>query len=59
MPGFQDGLLPLEGADPREERNLAFVGMTRARDRLVLTSSRSSASSPFMAGMSLAHAEWP
>ncbi len=43
--GMEDGLLPLrrEGstdADEEEERRLAYVGMTRARRRLVLTSAR-------------------
>jgi DNA helicase-2/ATP-dependent DNA helicase PcrA len=44
--GMEDGLLPLrrEGnadADEEEERRLAYVGMTRARRRLVLTFARS------------------
>jgi DNA helicase-2/ATP-dependent DNA helicase PcrA len=42
--GCEQGLLPLgrdDGdADLEEERRLAFVGMTRARDRLVLTSAK-------------------
>jgi DNA helicase-2/ATP-dependent DNA helicase PcrA len=43
--GMEDGLLPLrrEGsseADEEEERRLAYVGMTRARRRLILTSAR-------------------
>ena len=44
--GMEDGLLPLrrEGADAiedlEEERRLAYVGMTRARKRLYLTSAR-------------------
>jgi DNA helicase-2/ATP-dependent DNA helicase PcrA len=42
--GLEDGLLPLrrEGAieDLEEERRLAYVGMTRARSRLVLTCAR-------------------
>ncbi len=44
--GMEDGLLPLrrEGADSledlEEERRLAYVGMTRARKRLYLTSAR-------------------
>jgi DNA helicase-2/ATP-dependent DNA helicase PcrA len=44
--GMEDGLLPLrrEGADSiddlEEERRLAYVGMTRARKRLHLTSAR-------------------
>lgn len=42
--GLEDGLLPLrrEGAieDLEEERRLAYVGMTRARTRLILTCAR-------------------
>ncbi|HTU53278.1 MAG TPA: UvrD-helicase domain-containing protein [Acetobacteraceae bacterium] len=38
--GLEDGLLPLvdhEGAAPAEERRLFYVGVTRARERLVLS----------------------
>lgn len=39
--GVQKGILPLERADypvdSEEERRLFFVGMTRARDQLILT----------------------
>ena len=39
--GGRDGMLPLESrgraADPEEERRLLFVGMTRAREELILT----------------------
>lgn len=39
--GVQKGVLPLEKADypaePKEERRLFFVGMTRAKDQLILT----------------------
>ncbi len=46
MIGCEDGLLPFRRPDDRdddveEERRLAFVGMTRAKDRLFLTSARS------------------
>ncbi len=44
--GCEDGLLPLrwgsghDGADVAEERRLFFVGLTRARDRLLLSHAR-------------------
>ena len=45
MVGCEEGLLPFQSMggrdrDIEEERRLAFVGMTRAKDRLVLTSAR-------------------
>jgi len=45
MVGCEEGLLPFQPMngsvrDIEEERRLAFVGMTRAKDRLVLTSAR-------------------
>ena len=59
IPGFEDGLLPLEGSDGKEEQNLAFVGMTRAKDHLVLTMSRANPMSPFLARLPLTHIQWP
>jgi len=59
IPGFYDGLLPLEGSDLQEEQNLAFVGMTRAKDHLVLTMSRSMTTSPLLAGVPLTQVRWP
>ena len=48
--GAQKDILPLEKssypADPEEERRLFFVGMTRARDELILTYVREP--SPFL-----------
>jgi DNA helicase-2/ATP-dependent DNA helicase PcrA len=35
MPGVVNGTLPHSGGDEVEERNLAFVGMTRAKDHLI------------------------
>ena len=32
--GVEDGTLPLSRSDPREERRLLYVGMTRAEDLL-------------------------
>ena len=59
IPGFQAGLLPLDEADPQEERNLAFVGMTRAKDHLVLTMSRSQPVSPLLGGVPLTQVRCP
>lgn len=35
--GLQEGTMPLKRGDPEEERRLAYVAATRARDRLILT----------------------
>lgn len=59
IPGFHDGLLPLEGSDLHEEQNLAFVGLTRAKDQLVLTMSRAMPMSPLLAGVPLTPVRWP
>jgi DNA helicase-2/ATP-dependent DNA helicase PcrA len=59
VPGFQDGLLPLDGSDIREEQNLAFVGMTRARDQLILTMNRAFPPSPFLTRLPVQIAQWP
>ncbi|MFZ5759123.1 MAG: UvrD-helicase domain-containing protein [Thermodesulfobacteriota bacterium] len=49
--GMNDGLLPcrLAGCEPEEERRLFYVGMTRAKDRLLLCHSAAEAPSPFLA----------
>lgn len=48
--GARRGLIPLESqrrpADPEEERRLFYVGMTRAKDELVLLTSKEP--SPFL-----------
>lgn len=62
LAGLQEGLLPLERegvcADLEEERRLFFVGITRARDELILTAP--SPHSPFLVelpgGVQAAHA---
>lgn len=59
LPHFQDGILPLRKMDPREEQNLAFVGLTRARDFLTITLSRPARPSPFLAGMAVEVRQWP
>ena len=51
--GIKSGTLPLESprhpADPEEERRLLYVGMTRAREELLLTAAP--ALSPFLADL--------
>lgn len=59
LPGFNDGLLPLEAGDPSEEQNVAFVGLTRAKDQLVVTMSRPRPASPFLARLPLEMSRWP
>jgi len=59
VPGFQEGLLPLEGGDMQEEQNLAFVGMTRAKERLVMTMNRSEPPSRFLAPLPVVESTWP
>jgi uncharacterized protein (TIGR00375 family) len=39
--GMEEGLLPLSGAAIEEERRLCYVGLTRAREELVLVAARS------------------
>jgi DNA helicase-2/ATP-dependent DNA helicase PcrA len=65
LPGCEDGLLPLswgdgQDTDVAEERRLFFVGLTRARDRLILSHAakrlwrgrlREMAPSPFLAAL--------
>jgi uncharacterized protein (TIGR00375 family) len=57
--GCEDGLLPLtwpgsEEEDTAEERRLFFVGITRARSRLFLSSSARRPPSPFLADLAAA-----
>ena len=59
IPGFQEGLIPLDGADVTEERNLAFVGMTRPRFHLTLTLNRSKPPSQFLAKLPVRVFGWP
>jgi DNA helicase II / ATP-dependent DNA helicase PcrA len=39
LAGAEEGIAPLAGADPQEERRLFYVALTRARDRLFLSHS--------------------
>jgi Superfamily I DNA and RNA helicases len=48
MPGMQEGILPHSKSDESEERNLAFVGVTRAKDQLLLLSNDSMPISPYV-----------
>ncbi|OPX86430.1 MAG: ATP-dependent DNA helicase Rep [Pelotomaculum sp. PtaB.Bin117] len=52
--GVNDGMIPLRNSNPDfdidEERRLFYVGMTRARDELILLTSRTP--SPFTADIS-------
>lgn len=59
MPGMQNGLLPMSGGDDTEERNLAFVGVSRPKERLVLTSSATSQVSPFVPKIYQQAVKWP
>ena len=50
IPGWIEGRIPVVSDDPQTEQNLAFVGLTRAKDRLALTVP-GSPPSPFLRGM--------
>ena len=39
--GVEEGLIPIQGGDEDEERRLFYVGMTRAKDDLILLATRS------------------
>ena len=50
MPGCNVGILPISDGDVEEERRLFYVGMTRAKDRLVCSyATREGRVSPFLA----------
>ncbi len=50
IPGWIEGRIPLVSDDPQTEQNLAFVGLTRAKDRLALMVP-GSPPSPYLRGM--------
>jgi superfamily I DNA/RNA helicase len=50
IPGWIEGRIPVDSDDPQTEQNLAYVGLTRAKDRLALTVP-GSPPSPFLRGM--------
>jgi DNA helicase-2/ATP-dependent DNA helicase PcrA len=56
---FADGLIPMSKGDEIEERNLAFVGLSRPRYHLTMTINRSAKISPFLMGMQLENTPWP
>ena len=58
IPGFQEGMIPLEGADLQEERNLAFVGMSRPRFHLTLSLNRTLPPSQFLALLPVQVTSW-
>jgi DNA helicase-2/ATP-dependent DNA helicase PcrA len=37
LPAFEEGVLPLSSESPERERNLAYVAVTRARRRVVIS----------------------
>ena len=55
LAGVKKGIIPFESArhpsDPEEERRLFFVGLTRAKEELVLSAAPEF--SPFLDGMAL------
>jgi DNA helicase-2/ATP-dependent DNA helicase PcrA len=59
MPGVVNGTLPHSGGDEVEERNLAFVGMTRAKDHLIMTTNRQKEVSTFLNGTFDVVKQWP
>ncbi len=50
IPGWIEGRIPVDSDDPQTEQNLAYVGMTRAKDRLALMVP-GSPPSPYLRGM--------
>ncbi|MBS3750481.1 MAG: ATP-binding domain-containing protein, partial [Anaerolineales bacterium] len=50
IPGWIEGRIPVDSDDPQTEQNLAYVGLTRARDRLALTVP-GGPPNPFLRGM--------
>jgi DNA helicase-2/ATP-dependent DNA helicase PcrA len=50
IPGWIEGRIPVVSDDPQTEQNLAYVGMTRAKDRLALMVP-GSPPSPYLRGM--------
>ncbi len=59
MPNMQNGALPMAGGDKVEEQNLAFVGVSRPKQRLVLVSNAASAPSPFVTLAKQEAIKWP
>lgn len=53
--GINEGTLPMERSDEEEERRLLFVGITRAREELIL--SCGGTPSPFLEGLNVRHGD--
>lgn len=56
---FADGLVPMSKGDEVEERNLAFVSLTRPKTHLTITNNRTAGISPFLMGMQVENTPWP
>jgi DNA helicase II / ATP-dependent DNA helicase PcrA len=56
---FADGLIPMNKGDEVEEKNLAFVALSRPRYHLTITINRTARMSPFLMGMELENTPWP
>jgi DNA helicase-2/ATP-dependent DNA helicase PcrA len=59
IPDATDEVVPLKGQPLQPEKNLAFVGMSRAKDNLHIVTSRSGSPSRFLAGMPAQMIQWP
>lgn len=61
IPGMHNGIIPLQGSEIGDERNLAFVGLSRAKDHLVLTMNRTEDPSTLLSGVSryVEAVQWP
>ena len=59
IPGMQDGMMPLKGSPMQDERNLGFVGMSRAKNHLVLTMPKTETPSSLLLGVPVEVSQWP
>jgi DNA helicase II / ATP-dependent DNA helicase PcrA len=56
---FADRIIPMSKSDEKEEKNLAFVGLSRAMNAMTITLNRSVQPSPFLANMPVESVTWP